>query len=38
MYFDSRKKGKSGLPWFDARTEAEKSSDEYFEKLDDLAK
>ena len=25
------------MPWFDARTNWEKSSDEYFEKLDELA-
>lgn len=37
MYFKSRIKGKQGLRWFDTRTNWEKSSDEYFEKLDDLA-
>lgn len=37
MYFKSRIKGKQGLPWFDSRSEWEKSSDQYFEKLDDLA-
>lgn len=37
MYFKSRIKGKQGLRWFDSRTNWEKSSDEYFEKLDDLA-
>lgn len=37
MYFDSRIKGKRGLPWFDARTKWQKDSDEYFEQLDDLA-
>lgn len=38
MYFKSRRNGKRGLPWFDSRTNWEKSSDEYFEKLDDLAR
>lgn len=37
MYFDSRIKGKQGLLWFDVRTDWEKSSDDYFEKLDELA-
>jgi len=37
MYFESRIKGKKGLPWFDARSDWEKSSDEYFEALDELA-
>lgn len=36
-YFESRIKGKKGLPWFDSRTSWEKSSDEYFEKLEALA-
>ena len=37
MYFDSRIRGKRSLPWFDARTGPQKASDEYFEKLDNLA-
>ena len=37
MYFESRIKGKQGLLWFDVRTDWEKSNDEYFEKLDELA-
>lgn len=37
MYFDSKIKGKQGLPWFDSRTGRQKASDEYFEQLDDLA-
>lgn len=37
MYFDDRIKGKQGLPWFDARSDWERGSDEYFEKLECLA-
>lgn len=36
MYFNSRIRGKRSLPWFDARTDGEKASDEYFGQLDDL--
>lgn len=38
MYFESRIKGRQDLPWFDTRTDWEKSSDEYFENLDELAR
>lgn len=37
MYFKSRINGKPKLQWFDARTDWEKSSDKYFENLDELA-
>lgn len=36
MYFDSKRRGKKGLPWTDARTDYEKRSDEYYEKLEKL--
>lgn len=36
-YFESKIKGKKGLPWTDSRTSWEKSSDEYFEKLESFA-
>lgn len=35
MYFDSKIKGKHG--WFDGRSKWQKSSDEYFERLEELA-
>lgn len=38
MYFDSKRHGKKGLPWTDARTDYEKRSDEYYEKLEELVK
>ncbi len=38
MYFDSKRRGKTGLPWTDARTDYEKRSDEYYEKLEELVK
>lgn len=38
MYFDSKRRGKKGLPWTDARTDYEKRSDEYYEKLEELVK
>lgn len=38
MYFDSKRRGKKGLPWTDSRTEQEKRSDEYYEKLEELVK
>lgn len=37
MYFDSKIIGKHGLPWTDSRSDWEKWSDEYFEKLEELA-
>ena len=36
MYFDSKIKGHRGLPWLDSRTAWEKSSDKYFEALEEL--
>lgn len=36
MYFDSKRRGKKGLPWTDARTDYEKRSDEYYDKLEEL--
>lgn len=36
MYFDSKRRGKKGLPWFGGRTDYEKRSDEYYEKLEEL--
>lgn len=36
MYFDSKRRGKKGLPWTDGRTDYEKRSDEYYEKLEEL--
>lgn len=36
MYFDSKRRGKKGLPWTDGRTDYEKHSDEYYEKLEKL--
>ena len=36
-YFESKIKGKKGLPWTDSRTSWEKLSDEYFEKLEAFA-
>lgn len=36
MYFDSKIKGHRGLPWLDSRTNWEKSSDKYFEELEEL--
>mgnify|MGYP000816331746 FL=1 len=38
MYFDSKRRGKKGLPWTDARTDYEKRSDEYYDKLEELVK
>ena len=37
MYFESKRRREKSLPWFDARSDWEKSSDEYFENLDNLA-
>lgn len=37
MYFDSKIRGKKGLPWTDARTAWQRDSDEYFENLESLA-
>lgn len=36
MYFDSKRRGKKGLPWTDGRRDYEKRSDEYYEKLEEL--
>lgn len=38
MYFDSKRRGKKGLPWMDGRSKHEKRSDEYYEKLEELVK
>lgn len=38
MYFDSKRRGKKGLPWTDGRTAQEKRSDEYYDKLEELVK
>ena len=38
MYFDSKRRGKKGLPWTDGRTAREKRSDEYYDKLEELVK
>lgn len=38
MYFDSKRRGKKGLPWMDGRPKHEKRSDEYYEKLEELVK
>lgn len=37
MYFESRIRGRRGLPWFDSRSDWQKASDAYFEKLEDVA-
>lgn len=38
MYFDSKRRGKKGLPWMDGRSKHEKRSDEYYDKLEELVK